>query len=277
MSPVAEARPKVTTGTGWYVYGIVPASEQRLDVSDEPSVDHEHGVEVLVKGPVAAVVSRVSLAEFDDPSLSERLQDPVWLEAKIRAHEQVLEHVLSASSSVVPFRFCTIYRTEEALRDFLGEHAALLAETLGQVEGKVELGVKAFGDPARFLQEAGSESDTNDVEPAGPGRAYLEHRLTEKRLSEDRARLASEIADLSHAKLLSEAEAGVLLRVQSEDVSGRSGEMLLNGAYLVGATSRGLTRAAEELQREFGALGITFELTGPWPPYNFVPRELKPS
>jgi hypothetical protein len=273
MSAVAEARPEIATGTGWYVYGIVPGREEPPDLSEEPTVDPKHRIQVLVEGAVAAVVSRVGLSEFDEPSLSARLQDPVWLEAKIRAHEQVLEHVLSASSSVVPFRFCTIYRTEKALRDFLAEHGALLAETLRQVEGKVEIGVKAFGDPARFAQEAGAESETSDV---APGRAYLERRLSDQRRSEERARLASKIAERAHARLLSEAEAGVLLRVHSEDVSGRSDDMLLNGAYLVGAQSRGPSRVVDELRREFGTLGITFELSGPWPPYNFVPRELKP-
>ena len=47
--------------------------------------------------------------------------------------------------------------------------------------------------------------------------------------------------------------------------------MFLNGAYLVAADREGEFRAAlEELEKEHGPRGASYELTGPWPPYNFV-------
>ena len=49
--------------------------------------------------------------------------------------------------------------------------------------------------------------------------------------------------------------------------------MVFNAAYLV--------EDRERFEEELGALadehrarGVDFELTGPWPPYNFVPSEL---
>ena len=50
--------------------------------------------------------------------------------------------------------------------------------------------------------------------------------------------------------------------------------MLLNGAYLVAAGREDELRAAvEELRARFGPDGVTYELTGPWPPYNFAAEE----
>jgi hypothetical protein len=47
--------------------------------------------------------------------------------------------------------------------------------------------------------------------------------------------------------------------------------MLFNGAYLV--SDRGpFEQALGSFSREHGELQL--ELTGPWPPYNFVPEEL---
>ena len=47
--------------------------------------------------------------------------------------------------------------------------------------------------------------------------------------------------------------------------------MLLNGAYLVPVDREAdFGSAVGDLQERFGADGVTFELTGPWPPYNFV-------
>ena len=48
--------------------------------------------------------------------------------------------------------------------------------------------------------------------------------------------------------------------------------MLLNGSYLVEADRVDDLRAVvAELERDHGALGARLELSGPWPPYNFVP------
>ena len=47
--------------------------------------------------------------------------------------------------------------------------------------------------------------------------------------------------------------------------------MLLNAVYLVQRENAGrLESAVEELREEHGPLGFSFELTGPWPAYNFV-------
>jgi hypothetical protein len=47
--------------------------------------------------------------------------------------------------------------------------------------------------------------------------------------------------------------------------------MLLNGAYLIERDRTAeLREAVEALHEEWAPLGFTIELTGPWPPYNFV-------
>jgi hypothetical protein len=125
---------------GWYLYGVVPSG---AEVPGATAVDPRHEVVALREGPVAALASRVSLDEFDEAVLPERLADAEWLEEKIRSHEQVLESAL-ATAAVVPCRFCTVYRDESALRRFLSERAAALSGALARVEGRVELGVKAF-------------------------------------------------------------------------------------------------------------------------------------
>ena len=50
--------------------------------------------------------------------------------------------------------------------------------------------------------------------------------------------------------------------------------MLLNGAYLVVREDTVLKGAVQELAERYGDRGVTYELTGPWPPYNFVPPNL---
>ena len=47
--------------------------------------------------------------------------------------------------------------------------------------------------------------------------------------------------------------------------------MLLNGAYLVASAKvERLRELVQQLTERHRDLGVRIELTGPWPPYNFV-------
>ncbi len=49
---------------------------------------------------------------------------------------------------------------------------------------------------------------------------------------------------------------------------------MLNSAYLV-SDRPGFERELAGLARELSERGLELELTGPWPPYNFVSEELR--
>jgi len=252
-----SAAPIRESATGWYLYGVVPAGGQAPATS---AVDPSHEVVAIESGGVAAIASRVSLDEFDETMLPERLADAAWLERTIRAHEQVLEAAL-ARTAVVPCRFCTVYRDEDHLRSFLTGHSRVLTEALERLAGRVELGVKAFA--AAEPPSAAGQAES--------GRAYLEARRAEQRRREELAASRSRTAAELHGRLSSAAEDGVVLDLQSPSASGRDEEMLFNGAYLVADRER-FERALEVIARERADLQL--ELTGPWPAYNFVPEEL---
>jgi Gas vesicle synthesis protein GvpL/GvpF len=265
---------------GWYLYGVVAAAEATPKIETEGvAVDPAHEVELVAEPPLAGVASRVSLHEFDEATLSERLGDAAWLEQKIRAHEQVLERVLR-EVSVVPCRFCTVYRSESELRRFLSERGQPLLAALDRVRGQVEVGVKAFVDRERFVagqaarNERIRELQTRAASMA-EGRAYLERRRLEQLVSSEVERLRSSAGSEIHARLLARAGDGLPLALQATEVSGRDDEMIFHGAYLVEADESGFEAALGILASEYRDAGVDFELTGPWPPYNFVPAELR--
>jgi len=262
---------------GWYLYGVVEADAAPDDLSAWPAVDPRYGVATLAEGPLAGVTSRVSLQEFDESALPERLADAAWLEQKIRSHEQVLEGVLE-STSVVPCRFCTVYRSEDELRLFLTERSAALWAALGHVAGRVELGVKAFVDRERFAGDRALRDDrvrvlSERTSQAEGGRAYLESRRLERLVDDELVRFKRDVAAKLHGRLLAAAEDCTLLALQRPELTGREEEMVFNGAYLVADRQR-FSRELASLADELGEGGVELELTGPWPPYNFVPEEL---
>jgi hypothetical protein len=272
-----DTAPRSENGSGWYLYGVVPAAQPPTGLDVGSSVDPRHGVELVAEGAVAGLASKVSLDEFDEARLPERLNDAVWLERKIRAHEQVLERALQ-STAVVPFRFCTVYRSEGDLRRFLGERGRELEAVLRSVDGKIELGVKAFVDRDRFaadlIRRNNDARELDERAGVGGGRAYLESRRLEQLVAGELEGLAAEVVGEAHTRLLATAEDGMLGAVQSPELSGRTEPMLMNAAYLVPAGGARLRQAVDELAARYGERGVTFEVTGPWPPYNFVPREV---
>ena len=130
-------------------------------------------------GRLAAIASEVPLSEFGEEPIVENLRDPAWLERRVRAHEAVLETALRATP-VVPFRFGTIYRGEEHVREMLSAHERL-SEALDRVRDRVELGVKGF------LAETPAETAPGTAEDeSSAGRRYLEEKQQARRLAEER-------------------------------------------------------------------------------------------
>jgi hypothetical protein len=219
-------------------------------------------VELVAEGDVAALVSVVPAEEFGEASLRERLDDRAWLERTAREHEDTLERAL-AGTAVIPFRLCTVYESREGLREFLSAHAPALADLLARLDGRVELGVKAY-----FAAMA------PEREEAQSGREYLLRRQRERDAAEEAARFKVECARASHERLAAAAEEARANPPQPPELSGRTEEMLLNGAYLVRRDDGRIADAVAELESLYGPRGVTYEVTGPWPPYNFVPPEV---
>jgi len=232
--------------TGWYVFGIVPSDAA-------PAA----GTYLVERGPLAAVSAEVSLAEFGEEVLPERLNDRAWLEDKVRVHEGVLQSYVGVTP-VVPLRFGAIYRDMADVRRLLAERGERFEEVLERVSGRVELGVKAWFDPSQVQRPA-----------AASGREYLQRRRDELGSSRD----AAHIAAAAHARLAAAADAAVVNRPQPRELTGRDEQMLLNGAYLVPDGDDRFAGEVALLAEEHGAAGVTFELTGPWPPYNFAEDE----
>jgi hypothetical protein len=262
----AAARPpgEADSDRGWYVYGVVPAAEAPADLFDGIGGVGGAPVKLVAAGQLAAIATEVPLADFGEDAIAENLRDPAWLESRVRGHDAVLEATVGAAP-VVPFRFGTIYRGEDEVRAMLSEHERL-RDAIERVRGRVELGVKAF------LAAAASEAEPDSGENAiSAGRRYLEEKQRARRLADERELQRARWADESHARLVAVAEAATANPLQPPEISGREEEMFLNGAYLVALEREQEFRAVlAELETQLGPSGARFELTGPWPPYNFV-------
>ena len=265
---------------GYYVYGIVGCDgKQGIEILQGEGIDPADPVYVLAHRDIQAVVSRVPLSEFGQEELEAKLNDEKWLEAKVYVHQSVLERVL-ASRTLIPMRFCTIYQSERRIEEMLTHHYDHFAQALRRLEGKREWGVKVFCASETLAQRVGELSDRvkelkTETSKKSNGMAYFLEKRLEKIMGEEMERVKDDCAQQSHERLSNHAEEAVINPLHGREITGRQKEMILNGAYLVAEEKlAGFRAALESLREEYGELGYNYELSGPWPPYNFVSLDL---
>jgi hypothetical protein len=279
--PVGVDTPEA--GYGYYVYGVAANNGyQPIEELSLAGIDPAFPVWGLPHRSLQAVVSRVSLQEFGQEALEANLEDLHWLEAKVRVHEEILDAV-SSDRSLVPTRFGTIYREEASVRAMLDRHGARLAAALAQLEDKQEWGVKLYCDAGCLAETVGQVSDRvrelqAEIAAKSEGVAYFVKKKLERMVAEEVERVSNDVAQCSHDRLACRADETVTNRIQGKELTGRTEAMVLNDAYLV-AKDRLAAFGAEvdSLMEEYGDLGFSYEVTGPWPPYNFAAIDLAES
>ncbi|OKH98626.1 hypothetical protein A6A06_30585 [Streptomyces sp. CB02923] len=249
-----------------YTYAVARAGcrppDGLLGVADAP-------VETVTEGALAALVSRVPAADFEEEALRAHLEEMAWLERTARAHRSVVDTV-AAEFCVLPLRLVTVHRDARGVRQVLAQRAEEFLSALVSLDGRMEWGVKVYADDTGAAKPAVPAGDSpREVSADGSGRDFLRRRLAHRQAQEQNQRRADELARAAHEALDKFAERSRLHRPQDARLSGVSGRNVLNGAYLVpreqaGAFAGLVGELADRSQ------GVRIELTGPWAPYSFA-------
>ena len=271
---VLDAAPTATgdEGVGIYVYGVIERGATVLPeiagIADESSVRlHEYG-------GLAAVVSDVPLVEFGQAAIEAQLSDLVWLEKSVRRHQAVLDQVL-ALAALAPMKFATIYLDAARLECWLDEQQAHLLLLLAGLRNRQEWGLKLLVDRRVLAEHVAMYSEPvrelrAQINGKSQGAAYFLVRRIQEVTAEEVERVGFAIADAVHERLAGLSVAACINPLPGEDVE-PDVQMLLNSAYLVAdAEVPTLQAAVDALVAEHGDNGFRFQLSGPWPAYNFV-------
>jgi hypothetical protein len=247
--------PQSETPIGKYMYCIIRSPDPRrfttLGIGERGDVVHTVHFEDL-----AAVVSDSPVVEYDSSRRN------------MMAHTLVLEEVMR-DFTILPVRFGTVAPSVEAIQEKLlkrrfGEFHGLLQE----MEGRVELGLKAFWYEDVIFQEIVKENP-----PIRRLRDSLTGRPSEETYYE-RIRLGEMIEAAMWKKRDEDAEkiltALRLLVRETQTNKVIMDRMVLNAAFLVDeARQAEFDAAMEKLDQEMGKR-LIFKYVGPVPPYNFV-------
>lgn len=247
--------PESETPLGKYMYCIIRSAEPRQFATRGIGErgDIVHTVPFM---NLAAVVSDSPIVEYESSRRN------------MMAHTLVLEEVMR-DFTLLPVRFGTVAPSAEAIQEKVlkrrfGEFHGLLQE----LEGRVELGLKAFWYEGVIFHEIVAEN---------PPIRHLRDSLTGRRPEEtyyERIRLG-EVVEAAIWKKRDEDAEKILsplrpLGYQSQVNKVVTDRMVLNAAFLVERSRQGeFDAAVKRLDEEMGKR-LIFKYVGPVPPYNFV-------
>ena len=162
------------------------------------------------------------------------------------------------------------------MTEFLAAHYDEFVALLSHLQGRQEWGLKLYCDDetlAAHIAEISPEVARLRAEIASKpkGAAYLLARKLQETSDQESERVEMTVAERTNTALADLSVAAGLNPLQSTEVTGRTERMLLNGSYLVDAAAVAAFQASlAEIAAEFGGRGFQFELSGPWPAYNFT-------
>ncbi len=169
-------------------------------------------------------------------------------------------------STILPFRFGTIFHGDEALRKSVRSNQKQFQSNMDRVRGKTEMHLKILVDDCCGQQiERQMHADTSwHMHTDSAGRDYLtalRENATRTRERQTRARAVS----FQMHRLFQPLDEEVTCRLAE------SGKILLDIAHLIDR------KCVERYQNKFiSTSGATpkchMQLSGPWPPYHFVHR-----
>lgn len=161
-------------------------------------------------------------------------------------------------STVLPFRFGTVFNDDEILRKSIRSNQRQFVSNIEKVRGKAEMHLKIFVD------DCCSHEVARQMPADGVGRAYLTSLRESAARTRERQTRARAVSFQMHR----------LFMPLDEEVSCRlteNGKMVLDIAHLIER------KHIERYQNKFSTTSAMMrecfmQLSGPWPPYHFVHR-----
>jgi hypothetical protein len=246
---------------GKYLYGIIATDEER---NFGPIGIGDRGDEVgtIAYRDLSAVISNSPMARY------------VVSKENLLAHERVIERVMK-EYTVLPARFCTIAVNAEDIRRLLERRYLELKHLLRDMDGKVELGVKAlWRNMDLIFKEIVDENEEIKRLKAEVAEKSSRHTHAQRIAIGQRVQAALEEKKAREGE---EILTG-LKRISAEHRLNRTvgDKMLFNAACLVDrAREREFDDLMERLDLRYGDR-IKFTYVGPVAPYNFVKITLHP-
>lgn len=256
-----------------YVYGYVRASE----IGSTPpegveGIEASQPVRFVTLRGVRAIISKVPSRQFGETELADWSKDADWVKEKIRSHAAVLDS-FKGLGTVMPVRFGSVFANEADVAVMMNAEYDHVSETLDRLQDKLEWSLHITRDSerlsARIATSGQTVEDSLGAISTGVAQFIRDEMETAGELVDDEilSTVTENCIRRAHDALMPWAVDGA----QKELVTTPGVDMVFNAAYLVASAQLSdFKEEIERLSKEMEPLGMTLDLTGPWPAYHFA-------
>jgi len=234
-----------------------------------------NGLKSLRVNDFYVIVKIVSESEYSEENLKLNLSNVQWLELNAREHIAIIMMFMK-HCTVIPFKFGTIFQTEDNLKKFIYDYSDSLTENLIRVEWKEEWAIKFFCDRKTLsiqIDELSEEAAAMErqIMASSPGKAFLLKRKKNDLIENEMNRLSKFYGQECYNEFKNLSESTSLNNILPKEFTGRNDEMILNATFLVNKDKvNEFVSTVRFLKKKYSGLGFDIETTGPWPPFSFI-------
>jgi hypothetical protein len=220
----------------------------------------------------------VSSDEFSVENFKNNSADSNWKDSNILKHMNLINSIMEYTE-VLPFRFGTVFNTQNNLERFIRANSGLLSENFKMFEGLRELSVKIYFNRRklgenldRFCEKAATLEKI--IMGSSPGRAYLLNRKKEDLIDTEIDRFCRNFGHKCMAEFENLSESKKMNNLLTKEINNRNNRMIMSASFLVRRTkvSEFLT-VADMNSAEAMKSAVFFEISGPWPPFSFISQK----
>ena len=252
-----------------YVYCIL---------EDQPQFEWyqlNNGMDFMKVGDYYVAIKFVSPDEFTEENLKKNFANLSWIETNAREHIDIITSIMKYKT-VIPFKFGTIFNSEESLEKFIEDYSLSLAENFEAIQGKEEWSVKVYCDKKALGKHIPEFSgDVRILEEqilkSSPGKAFLLKRKKAELIEQEVEKLMKINGQKCFDEYRKICQAVRVNNLLPRELTERDDDMILNATLFINKQNiKDFICTANLQQEKYQSLGFLFEVTGPWPPFSFV-------
>ncbi|WP_026694730.1 GvpL/GvpF family gas vesicle protein [Peribacillus kribbensis] len=259
-----------------YLYGLVPAREtEQQPLPALKGFDGKGEIYTVPIGSIAAIICSLDPIEYSEEVIKDKTNnDMEWLREKaFHHHETALK--LSKLYTLIPLKFCTLYKNQASLEKAVQSNEAKMLDTLDLITGNEEWNLKIYCDD-KLLKEKVSQSNPTieakreEISQLPKGKQFFEKKKLDKLIESELQEEKNRVSERIHEHLQQYTLKGTNKRTWNKDVTGRKENMTWNSVYLISVPRvEEFLEQIQEYEKEMKKKGWQFEASGPWPAYHF--------
>ncbi|UJL47064.1 GvpL/GvpF family gas vesicle protein [Virgibacillus sp. NKC19-16] len=258
-----------------YLYSLIPAEAQKT-IPELTGFDGEGKLyPVSINENVTAVVCQLDPEVYAEEKIEDKINNDMdWLKEKAFHHHETIT-ALYKDHTIIPLKFCTIYKGEESLREKIQENEDKVESSFDLLKDNEEWNVKIFADDEALKKQVSDNNEAieekrQEISRLSRGKQFFERKKIDDLIDKELDKEKDRVGDMVHDKLKQYAIHDAIKKNWNKDVTGLQENMVWNSVYLLPEeVVASFLREVKQFENELGELGWRLEASGPWPSYHF--------